>query len=102
MRNTYRHLMLATGFALLVGCQTQSGSNLFMMHPSDASITTSVQQSMMHDPNLSHTRIHVETMNGNVMLSGHVRTIRQSDTAEAIAKSTSGVQNVKNNIVVRK
>lgn len=101
MRKYYRSILVAISFALLVGCQSTDG-NMFAMQPSDAAITTSVQQAVMHDKALAHTRIHVQTNNGVVMLSGRVRTIRQSDMAGDLARKTNGVRSVQNNIVVRR
>ena len=101
MRNFYKGLILATGLATLVGCQSNN-NGLFMAQPTDASITNTINDSIVHDQNLARTKIHVQTMNGNVMLTGRVKTIRQSDTASAIAKNTAGVRAVENHLVVRK
>lgn len=102
MNKYYRTLVVAFGFTSLIGCQTMNGDGLFQSHHSDDAITTSIHQEMLHDTSLAATKIQIETMHGAVMLGGHVKTIRQSDTAEAIAKHTPGVKSVQNDIVVRK
>lgn len=76
--------------------------DFFRLPSSDATITTSILEAMLNDENLSTVKVHVETTKGVVSLTGYVKTIRQSDTAEDIAKKTPGVKSVQNNIVVRK
>lgn len=83
------------------GCQMLSGGNVFAPRLSDDAITSSVQQAMNNN-NLINVPIHVETHQGNVMLSGYVKTIRQSDTAGDVAAKVPGVKSVQNNLIVRK
>ena len=45
--------------------------------------------------------IHVETLNGTVMLSGFAKNATEKATAERIARDVSGVKAVKNEIAVR-
>lgn len=98
----YRNLIIAACIVTLVGCQNLTPDDFFKSHPTDTSITTSILETMLNDENLSTVKVHVETNDGVVMMTGYVKTIRQSDTAEDIAKKTPGVKSVKNNIVVRK
>ena len=99
----YRNLILASCFTVLVGCQSLPNEQLFKFQPTtDTSITTSILEEMLNDENLSTVKVHVETTNGVVVLTGYVKTIRQSDTAEDIARKTPGVKSVQNGIVVRK
>jgi hyperosmotically inducible protein len=103
MHKSYRNLVLATCFTLLVGCQTTPREDFFGFHQTtDTTITTAVLEAMLNDENLSTVKVHVETTNGVVLLTGYVKTIRQSDTAEELAKKTEGVKSVRNDIVVRK
>ncbi len=102
MRAYYRSVMVAISLALIGGCQTPAGENLFKSRPNDMAITTTILEAMLNDENLSTLNVHVETTNGVVLLSGYVKTIRQSDTSEEVAKQTAGVKSVQNNIVVRK
>ncbi len=102
MRKNYRNAIIAMCFTFLVGCQTLSNENIFKLQPNDTSITTAVLEAMLNDENLSTVKVHVETTQGVVLLTGYVKTIRQSDTAEEIARKTDGVKSVRNDIVVRK
>ena len=45
--------------------------------------------------------MHVETLNGTVMLSGFAKNDTEKDTAGKIARDVSGVKAVKNEILVR-
>ncbi len=102
MHKTQRGLLLAICFALMTGCHQATHENLFNFQSNDVGITTSILETMLNDENLSNLTIHVSTTNGVVTLTGYVKTIRQSDTAEEVARKTPGVTSVQNDIVVRK
>lgn len=84
------------------GCHTSPAENIESYFQSDKSITTEVQAAFYNNMQLLNAPISVETVNGVVQLSGYVKTIRQSDTAEAIASKVNGVKQVQNNLIVRK
>ncbi|WP_298628433.1 BON domain-containing protein [uncultured Legionella sp.] len=92
---------------LLSGCMSTnpnpgSGGNLFSpSYPSGMTLSQSVQDALMSNPDPVIARVHVETNQNVVILSGYVKKIRQSDTAEQIAQKVPGVQSVQNNIIVR-
>lgn len=67
---------------------------------SDAAITTKVKAEMAKEKGVSATRIHVDTDNGVVKLSGVARSQDESDRAASIAKGVKGVTSVDNNIQV--
>ncbi|WP_115221949.1 BON domain-containing protein [Legionella donaldsonii] len=102
MRKYYQGMLIALGFSLLTGCQMFSGGNLFQPRLSDESLTASVNTAFINTPELAPVRIHVEAHNGIVLLSGYVKTIRQSDTAGDVASKVNGVKGVENNLIVRK
>jgi hypothetical protein len=103
-------VLIAGVFGLLVGCQSNPGkpASLFgapFANPSFASpqgnLTQSVQEALMRNDDLAVAPIRVETRQNVVILSGYVKKIRQSDTAELIARQVPGVQSVENRIIVR-
>ena len=102
MYKYFQRFLKAVTFGLVAGCQTTTGDNLFRVQPSDASITTAVTQALHNDESVSRLKLHVQTSNGVVMLSGHARTIRQSDRADELATKIEGVKSVQNKIVVRR
>lgn len=96
-------VVLSIGLLLLSSCSTKiTSDHFFQLHPSDASITTAVQDALLHNEYLATSNVRVDTTNGIVILSGYVKTIRQSDTAEDIAKKIPGVNSVQNHLIVRK
>lgn len=87
---------------VIAGCQMLTSGNVFAPRLSDEAITSSVKEAMLNDNNLVNVPIRIETHQGNVMLSGYVKTIRQSDTAGDVASRVPGVKSVQNNLIVRK
>ncbi|WP_133130990.1 BON domain-containing protein [Legionella yabuuchiae] len=102
MSKIIRSILAGCALMMLFGCQYMPGEGLFQLRPNDPQISTSVQQALKSSPDLRPFTFHVETSEGVVYLSGYVKTIRQSDTAEMIARQVPGVASVENNIVVRK
>jgi hyperosmotically inducible protein len=68
----------------------------------DTAITASVKAGLLKDPDLSAIKIEVETTNGVVALNGVADNPVARDRAGTIAKSVKGVNEVHNNVVVRK
>lgn len=91
---------------LLVGCQSnQATPNLFsplapFVAPS-APLDQKVQEALMRNDDPAIARVHVQTRQDIVILSGYVKKIRQSDVAEQIARQVPGVRVVENNIIIR-
>jgi hyperosmotically inducible protein len=103
MHQYYRQLILSIGLFSLLGCQSPTtGEAIFQPHHADTFITTAVLEAMLNNEYTSNLNVHVVTLNHAVVLSGYVKTIRQSDTCEEVARKTPGVQSVQNNIIVRK
>ncbi|MCX7117425.1 MAG: BON domain-containing protein [Legionellales bacterium] len=105
MRTTLRLLMVSLCLMLFLGCQSATTTiqpPFFKPQSQDTQITTMVLEGMLNNETVSDLTIHVETADRMVLLSGYVKTIRQSDTAEAIARKIPGVASVQNQIIVRK
>lgn len=88
----------------LVSCQ-KSGpmtmNHLFTPTPAPMTLSQSVEDALINtnDPVLANVR--VEAVQQVIILSGYVKKIRQSDTAEQIARQVPGVANVENRLIVR-
>ncbi|MBA2655693.1 MAG: BON domain-containing protein [Tatlockia sp.] len=103
MKKTYLSGLVALVLTLLVGCQSVTpGKNFFNLGQTDQSLKATVLETFMNNPELATAPIHVETQKGTVLLSGFVKTIRQSDTAAEIATRIPGVKSVQNGLIVRK
>lgn len=67
----------------------------------DAVITTKVKSSLIADTTTKAHEINVETRNGVVQLSGFVDNQAAKDRAAQIARETSGVSQVRNDLQVK-
>ena len=61
----------------------------------DTTITTRVKTAMLNDESVGGLRVDVDTFKGVVTLSGRVKSQAEKERAIAIARSTSGVVEVK-------
>jgi len=68
---------------------------------SDQRITEDICERLTQDPDIDATGIHVETKNGEVLLTGAVTDRGSKRLAEDIAYSCSGVKEVQNNLRIQ-
>ena len=101
IRTPLAALMTAAALIVTSGCAVTRGQETTGAYVDDASITTSVKAKMVEDKNVDASAIKVETLNGEVMLSGFAKNSTEKNTAENIAMKVKGVKTVKNQIVVR-
>jgi len=90
-------LILLTG----AGCAstpTQEGTGEYV---DDSVVTTKIKAQLFDEPDLKSLEIHVETFKGVVMLSGFVNSHDNINKAVAIARATTGVKSVKNEMRLR-
>ncbi len=85
----------------LTGCAVARDQQTVGSYIDDATITTRVKARMAEDKSVSATSISVETLKGTVQLSGFAKSAEERATAERLARSTPGVQAVRNDILVR-
>ena len=92
-----------TVFALITasGCAVQRGQETVGAYVDDAAITTSVKTRFVDNKDVDAAAIKVQTLNGEVMLSGFAKSSVEKNTAESIAMKVKGVKAVKNEIAVR-
>lgn len=67
----------------------------------DSVITSTIKTRLFDEKSIDSTSISVETLNGNVQLTGSVKNVSQKNTVESIALKVKGVRKVKNDIVIR-
>lgn len=99
-------LILAAAVAVsaaagLGGCAVTSGQSTVGQYVDDATITTRVKARFADDPQVSAMRISVETLNGEVQLSGFAASEAEKAKAGEVARGVPDVKSVRNNIVVR-
>jgi len=104
-----RKMILATAIstgALLgtVGTSAYAADNAHQQsageYASDAVITTKVKGAFVAQAALSSLDISVETVNGNVTLSGTVGTDAEVELASHVARDVEGVKQVRNDLKV--
>ena len=66
----------------------------------DTEITAKIKAAFFAESGLKTLQISVDTVKGVVTLSGSVDTQQHSDTAKAMASAVSGVNSVKNELVI--
>lgn len=108
MRNYLLKAAVASSVFLLSACQTTNGptnstSHVFNFAPPSAQVNLaqSVQDALMRSGDPMIGQVRVQTVQNTVVLSGYVKKIRQSDTAEQLARKVPGVQAVENRIIIR-
>lgn len=100
-----RPLLLALASAMLVvtttGCAVVRDQQRVGAYIDDATLTARVKAKFAENSTVSAMAIGVETLNGTVQLSGFAKSQEERAMAERLARETSGVQKVRNDIVVR-
>jgi osmotically-inducible protein OsmY len=95
-------LAALTGIAAITaGCSVARNQETVGSYVDDTGITTAVKAKFAADKTVAATSISVETLNGTVQLSGFAKSQAEKDQAEALARSTNNVRQVRNSIVVR-
>lgn len=82
--------------------KSSGGENAFLRKVTDATTTAIIKTKLIANDNLSASDIDVDTDNKSVRLSGQVNSSAERQLAEYIAKNTSGVVSVSNQLEVRK
>src|SRR5262245_40709229 len=103
MKTTFqkmRSFALISAAALALGACAGTGEKTGEVID-DSVITTKVTRSLLTEKGIDSTDISVETSKGRVMLSGFVKSSTQRNRAEQIARDTSGVRSVSNQLEVR-
>lgn len=86
---------------VLPGCAVTRGQQTTGEYLDDSAITTKVKAKFIENKEVDAAAISVETLNGEVLLSGFAKSASERSAAESLARSVSGVKSVKNQIVVR-
>jgi osmotically-inducible protein OsmY len=103
---TLRNTAFAALFAAVVligapGCAVTRGQETVGAYVDDATITTQVKSRFVESKDVDASSIHVETLNGTVMLSGFAKNALEKETAANIARKVNGVHSVRNEIAIR-
>lgn len=95
-------IALVTGFTLVAGgCAVIRGQETPGAYVDDATTTAAVKAKFVEDKTVDAGAINVQTLHGSVALNGFAKSSAEKMRAEQIARSTKGVREVRNNLVVR-
>jgi len=95
-------LAILTGLTLGVsGCAVMRGQTDVGTYVDDRTITTAVKAKLIEDKRTGGLSINVDTLNGEVSLSGFAKSTEEKVVAGDIARTTKGVRAVRNNLIVR-
>ena len=94
-------LVAAATVVTTQGCAVARDQQSVGSYIDDATLTTRVKGKFAEDPTVSAMAISVETLKGQVQLAGFAKSATEKSRAEDLARNTSGVRSVKNDIVIR-
>ena len=103
MKATRALLLAAFIGATLVttGCSVVRGQESTGAYVDDAAITAEIKTKLIGDTTVNAGAINVQTLHGEVALSGFAKSAAERARAEEIARGVKGVRTVRNNLVVR-
>lgn len=90
-----------SALTVLPGCAVSRGQSTVGQYVDDATISTQIKSRFVADKKVDAVAIKVETLNGEVMLTGFAKTGEEKMEAERIARGVNGVKAVRNEIAVR-
>jgi len=81
----------------LSGCETTQ-NQIKQKHLDDATVTAKVKEAISKDPTLQKYKIDVLTVSGEVVLKGHVDSLKDVFKAAEIVNKIEGVQSLLNDL----
>ncbi len=86
---------------VMTSCRTPAGRSAGAV-VDDTTITSKVKSELLLDDRVKGLAINVDTFQGNVTLTGGVKSQEQKDVAGRIASQVNGVKKVNNLLTVQK
>jgi osmotically-inducible protein OsmY len=100
LKSTSAALVMAATLALGACAETRTTESTGA-YLDDSAITAKVKSAILQDPALKVMQISVTTHKNVVQLSGFVDTYQMKTRAGTVANDTSGVESVRNDLVVK-
>jgi osmotically-inducible protein OsmY len=94
-------LFMGVAAIFLSGCVAASQYETPQEFMEGSMITTGIKARLARTAGLESLSLSVQTLEGEVLLSGFVQNEEQKRSAEEVARNTEGVTKVINNIVVQ-
>ncbi|MDY0222567.1 MAG: BON domain-containing protein [Desulfobacterium sp.] len=97
-----RHCLIGLVLAVFIaGCGGTWNKESTGEYVDNAVLTSKVKAAIFNDPMLKVLQINVESFKGVVQLSGFVDSKKASNRAVEIARTVTGVESVKNDMIVK-
>ena len=96
-----RTVAAAAALMALQGCAALRDEDSIGRYIDDAAITTAVKARYIDSEVVDAAAIEVDTLKGEVVLSGIAKNAQERAAAETIAREVKGVTEVKNELTVR-
>jgi hyperosmotically inducible periplasmic protein len=91
----------AASLTSLPGCAVSREQSTVGEYIDDATITAKVKAKFVEDKSVDASAISVETLGGEVILSGFAKSSAEKARAQELAQQVKGVRSVKNSLEVR-
>ena len=92
--------LAALPLAFVTGCAETQGRESAGAYAKDKEIQTKIRDALYSDPVVKGTQVQVQSLNGEVQLTGFVDSEQARDRAVQIASRTPGVVRVYNNLIM--
>ena len=92
---------LSAATLITSGCAVIRGQETVGAYVDDVAIATSVKAKFVEDKTVDAAAVKVDSLNGTIALSGFAKSDAEKSRAESIARTTKGVREVRNNLLVR-
>jgi len=99
---TLNRVLLSLFVASFLGCAAATKQETTGEYVDDATVTSRVKTAIYKEPTLKVSQIKVETMKGEVQLSGFVNSSAEKSRAGEVAKDVKGVKSVSNDLQVQR
>ena len=100
-RHLFAAAIVTAALLTTAGCAVTRGQESVGAYIDDATITTQIKSRFVESKAVDAASIHVETLNGTVLLSGFAKNSAERSSAESIARAHHAVKAVRNEIAVR-
>jgi osmotically-inducible protein OsmY len=94
-------IILAIGFASLLGCASTASKQGNKQASSDDVITGKIIKAINGEATLKSARIKVDTSNGVVLLTGFTNSVADENTATELARYIDGVTLVRDGLQIK-
>jgi osmotically-inducible protein OsmY len=94
-------IILAIGFASLLGCASTASKQGNKQASADDVITSKVIKAINGEATLKSARIKVDTSNGVVLLTGFTNSVADENTATELARYIDGVTLVRDGLQIK-